>query len=85
MLFKLTREEALKFDLLVCSCGHRPNNHFDFGSKSCAHCKCKKYDERPRIGKIVKPNLKKIKKLREELSHYKQVVINDQWDKETLY
>lgn len=42
---ELSRNQALKLDMLWCSCGHRPNNHFDHGDKPCAHCKCKKYEE----------------------------------------
>jgi len=59
MIIKLTRNEALKFDLLVCKCGHRVNNHFEFRTKPCAHCKCKEYSEKPRVGKIIKTRRKK--------------------------
>jgi hypothetical protein len=59
MIFKFSRDEALKLDLLICSCGHRPNNHFDFDKKSCAHCKCEKYEEQPRLGKIIKNKRKR--------------------------
>ena len=60
---KLTKKEALYFDLLSCACGHRENNHFDFVPYNpCAHCKCDHYVEILRAGKIVKRKSKKGKK-----------------------
>ena len=61
MIFKFTRREALELDLLICKCGHRPNNHFNWNKKSCAHCECKEYMELPAVGKIVK-KVKNVKK-----------------------
>lgn len=47
--FTVSRALALKYDLLVCACGHRPNNHFmDQAGKPCAQCLCTSYDERLR-------------------------------------
>lgn len=46
----MTRQRALELDLLFCKCGHRVNNHFDFGDKACAHCSCKNYHEVPSRG-----------------------------------
>lgn len=46
----MTRQRALELGLLVCSCGHPENNHFDFELQPCAHCKCNEYKEQGRIG-----------------------------------
>ncbi|MHA2280191.1 MAG: hypothetical protein ACXAC5_04885 [Promethearchaeota archaeon] len=51
---ELTREEALSLGLLVCKCGHPPNNHFSFDNKPCAHCKCVEYKEIARKGRLKK-------------------------------
>jgi len=51
---EFTRENALKLGLLICECGHPPNNHFSFKEQPCAHCMCKKYREKARGGKICK-------------------------------
>lgn len=50
----MTRDEAKSLGLLTCACGHPENNHFDHGKKPCAHCPCGKYDERSRVGHVVK-------------------------------
>lgn len=56
---KMSREDALELGLLFCDCGHAPNNHHDDQKGSCAFCiDCKKYDEVPRRGKIVKARKK---------------------------
>lgn len=41
----MPRKRALELDLLFCICGHRVNNHFDFGTHKCAHCPCGSYRE----------------------------------------
>lgn len=41
----LTRQRALQLGLLVCTCGHPENNHFDWDDKICAFCSCKAYTE----------------------------------------
>lgn len=51
----MTREEALQQGLLICTCGHPPNNHFSFNKHSCAHCDCKQYTEISRVGEIIEP------------------------------
>jgi hypothetical protein len=51
---EMTRADALRLGLLTCRCGHPDNNHFDWKDRSCAHCNCERYDERPRVGKFVK-------------------------------
>lgn len=47
---QVTREQALRLGLVFCkNCPHPPNNHFCNGrgpGKPCAHCPCKKYEER---------------------------------------
>lgn len=53
LTFRMSRTQALRADLLVCRCGHRPNNHFEHDKKPCAHCQCKSYDERASIGRLV--------------------------------
>ena len=50
---EFTRRQALELDLLACKCGHRPNNHFDFRKRPCAHCNCKEYDEVVTAGKYI--------------------------------
>ena len=45
MILRMSRETALQHGLIVCTCGHPPNNHFDHSKKPCAHCECKKYVE----------------------------------------
>jgi len=39
----ITQGQAEQLDIVFCKCGHRPNNHFSFDGKPCAHCTCKKY------------------------------------------
>lgn len=42
----MTLQQALMLDLIFCkNCGYRPNNHFDFGERVCAHTKCTGYKE----------------------------------------
>lgn len=37
----ITWEQAAKLNIVFCgNCGHRPNNHFQWDKKPCAHCKC---------------------------------------------
>lgn len=48
ILIQTTRREALRYGLLVCSCGHAVNNHFADGP--CAQCDCKSYKEQARRG-----------------------------------
>lgn len=43
---EMTLAQALALGIVRCICGHRPNNHFDFRKKSCAHCDCKAYEQR---------------------------------------
>lgn len=50
-----TRPEALSLGLLTCKCGHPENNHFNH-TDSCAHCDCKRYRERARVGKLTAPS-----------------------------
>jgi len=50
ILIQTTRREALRYGLLVCTCGHPVNNHFDHGSCPCARCDCKVYTEKGRTG-----------------------------------
>lgn len=46
MKFEMTRERALELGLLICTCGHPENNHFDHGEHGCARCdKCQGYQE----------------------------------------
>lgn len=61
MMIRLSRHDALQFGLLVCGhCGWPPNNHFDFGKKTCAHdSNCPGYKESARVGTIVKQKRKK--------------------------
>ena len=40
---KLTQDQAEALGIVWCVCGHRPNNHFSFDARPCAHCECKKY------------------------------------------
>lgn len=54
---ELTQKQAEMLGIVWCSCGHRPNNHFQWGKKSCAHCDCKKYTQ-----EIHLPDESKIKK-----------------------
>jgi hypothetical protein len=50
---EFTYRQALMLDLVVCVCGHRVNNHFEWDKRPCAHCKCKEYDEKIRVGKYI--------------------------------
>lgn len=54
MSFK--RKAALELGLLICSCGHRNNNHFDHGTCPCAHCDCKEYQETINGGRRIVEN-----------------------------
>jgi hypothetical protein len=49
----LSIEDALKYGLILCSCGHPPNNHFDHGTKPCAFCDCASYEMTARRGQLV--------------------------------
>lgn len=58
---RMTVEEALKYGLIICECGHPLNNHFGFPTSlqplensNCARCDCPKYKPKPRVGKFVK-------------------------------
>jgi Lar family restriction alleviation protein len=57
ILIETTLKELEKYGLVVCKCGHPPNNHFmkfEEGDKSCARCeKCKTYEPKILIGKRV--------------------------------
>jgi hypothetical protein len=53
--FRMTRGQALAHDLLRCRCGHRPNNHFNWKLRPCAHCNCEAYHELAVVGDIVPP------------------------------
>jgi hypothetical protein len=55
LILEMTEKEALEMDLIVCKCGHRKNNHFEFSYEhrsSCAHCACKGYTPVPRVGTL---------------------------------
>lgn len=54
VFIEMTRETALENGLLTCECGHPENNHFEWDANPCAHCECKAYRERARVGRIVK-------------------------------
>ncbi len=41
----ITQKQAEGMGIVFCSCGHPPNNHFDHGKHSCAHCDCEKYTQ----------------------------------------
>jgi hypothetical protein len=43
---RLTRKRALQLGLLRCVCGYPENNHFEHGTRPCAHSDCKEYRER---------------------------------------
>jgi hypothetical protein len=49
---RMTVEEALRQGLIICTCGHPTNNHFNF-TNSCARCDCLKYRPVARVGKLV--------------------------------
>ena len=49
----MTEQDALELDLIICECGHRHNNHFEWGKRSCAHCDCKQYQPKARRGYLV--------------------------------
>jgi hypothetical protein len=53
LVFEMTEEEALKYGLITCACGHPKNNHFG-EDEPCAHCNCKKYNPVPRVGTMRK-------------------------------
>ncbi len=52
LTLQMSRGRALELDLLVCkNCGWRPNNHFQFEPRKCAHDdKCPGYEETTRSG-----------------------------------
>ena len=50
---RMTRKRALELGLLICECGWPENNHFDHGSRPCAHSTCKAYRERGVSGTTV--------------------------------
>jgi hypothetical protein len=57
ILIETTAKELEKYGLIICKCGHYPNNHFDFQGKRkkpCAHCKCENYNPEILIGKVIK-------------------------------
>lgn len=54
-----TRDSALALNLLVCRCGHPPNNHFGFDKQPCAHCKCEGYQEIARGGGVIESDQKR--------------------------
>jgi len=54
--FTMTRSDALIWDLLVCECRHRTNNHFGNGKGACAHCNCVEYRERAAVGTLSAPS-----------------------------
>ena len=62
----LTWYQLEQLGLVYCNnadCGHPPNNHFDHGKKSCAHCKCRRFDRviilprrnRPKADRVGSP------------------------------
>lgn len=56
IVIRFTRDNALALGLLVCRCGHPPNNHFGHDKQPCAHCACKEYREIARGGgSILRP------------------------------
>jgi hypothetical protein len=50
----LTLKEATSYGIVVCTCGHPRNNHFDHDDKPCAHCKCRTYKQTFRAGQAIK-------------------------------
>lgn len=48
----MTRQRALEIGLLVCSCGHPENNHFNQDRCPCVRCACVEFVEvgRPGVG-----------------------------------
>lgn len=56
LTIEMTQEQAEMLGIVKCTCGHPPNNHFIHGKRSCAHCDCKKYEQR-----IVLPKPRKKK------------------------
>lgn len=55
VIFRMTRDQALRAGLLVCkSCGWPENNHFDHGDRKCAHHRgCTGYVDAARYGTLV--------------------------------
>ncbi len=43
IVIELTQRQAEQLGVVRCQCGHPSNNHFDFETKPCAHCKCQGY------------------------------------------
>jgi len=41
LVVEMTMAQACAIDIVICECGHRPNNHFDHGDRPCARCGCK--------------------------------------------
>jgi hypothetical protein len=50
----LSMTDALELDLVWCKCGHRPNNHFEWGKRPCAHCNCKQFRMELSRGELIK-------------------------------
>lgn len=46
--FRMSEARAFELGLLICECGHRNNNHFDWSA--CAYCGCKKHKIVPVYG-----------------------------------
>lgn len=65
LMFTMSKKRALELGLVFCTCGHPPNNHFDFDKKPCAHCKCRAFTMCSRAGvklSIKKPRKRKTKR-----------------------
>lgn len=52
-LIAFTKKELQQLGLITCKCGHPDNNHFEWGTRPCAHCKCSKYRQVVRFGRLV--------------------------------
>jgi hypothetical protein len=62
LTLRMTRETALYYGLLTCTCGHPVNNHFDHDKRECANCECQGFQEVGRRGiTIVTPEKSKKK------------------------
>jgi len=66
LVFVMSEKRALELGLIFCrNCPHPPNNHFDFGKKPCAHCKCIAFEMGSRDGvklSVHKPKKRKTKR-----------------------
>jgi hypothetical protein len=64
IIIETTLKELEKHGLVICECGHPPNNHFlqfDDNDKSCSRCNCPNYRPKILLGKKagqVEPELK---------------------------